>query len=660
MKKMIGIDKVEQEIKKYQKYDIFAGKIPINVHKIESISSYEGTCLTFVFYILMILYIFLNSPGDLVWRKLPSVSQSYMNQDVTHVVNFTDKEFFFYFNLFNGKNIKFDDDTYVYTKLRIKSYYHNETRETKNTYFDLHPCKEENLTRLKPHERDVIKGDYLCPNFKNFEIHGSSLENTTNLAQILVYPCYHDNLDGNNRYKRKCKSQKEIESFIYNNMLKIKIMYPVPIVRTLNLDDPMSYKMKVDYFYLGNDLEKYRYVNYNFDKIELQTDTNLILSRTTSKFEYEMKSVSQDTRKTDSDDQRFFSIDLRSSFLLTTYKRVYLKLLDCLSIIGGFYPILFMLFEIFHSFFSQISILEFMIDKIFNINNPLDYKQKKKVQIDKIKLEQNNNNDKDKKNKPNGRASWWRGKTKSPLDRSDMLFGPSSSIELKNNFHENENIENNDKFIKKDNQIDDNNNVIDLRSKIHDFNDLSENRNIFSKKTDKNNKDITESIFKREKPEENVNIKDYYIQTLKNMRLKENIKFETEFKAYFNWTKIVGYGKNKDSKNYKLKKLLEKIQDKVEDYFDYLNVIRCIDELELIKSLIFDSHELPLISVMRIPIVDLGKDFDLDRFNLKSANHLEENIKDEDMQFGIEKLLSEGKNSSCSQKILRHLRNLDQ
>lgn len=642
VKKIMRIDKMEQEIIKYQKYDIFAGKIPINLHKFESISSYEGTCLTFIFYILMILFIFLNSPGDILWRLFPNVSQSYMNQDTTHEVNFGQGEFFFFFNVFNSKNEILKDESYIYTRLRIKTVFHDGKTNDSIKYFDINNCKKEDFANNTYVEdvkiQEKLIGNYYCPDFKDYTVSGSSLESYTNIGQVVIYPCYF-----NNTGERQCKKKEEIEEYIYENKLKLKIIYPVPIVKIMNISDPFYYKLNEDYFYLSNNLNNYRYINYGFDKIELITDKNIFVMDSEEKFEYEMNILNQDQRRIDDHDPRFFSLDFKSSFMLTTYKRVYLKLLDCLSTIGGFYPILFMVFEIFHSFFSQISILQYMMDKIFNINNPLNYTKRKKIDIDFSKLDQN---EKKEKNKiPNGSSVWWKPRKKSLLDRSDMLFPQNKGLELRKF-----NIEDNE--VPKTDKLANEFEVIDLRVKNQDIDDISENREIID--------NSAAQSAKKEEEKDNNSVKEYYIQTLKNMRVKANITFETDFKAYFNWTKFFGYGKDTNSKKYKLKKLLDKIQEKVSDYFDYLNVIRCIDELTIIKSLIFEKHELPLISVMRIPTVDLGEDFDLEKFNIKFCNELEEKIKEEDMETGVEKLLTQEKNSTTAKRILKNLRDMSE
>ena len=92
------MESIKNEIEKYRNQDIFAGKIPINMNKLESITSYEGKILTFIFYIVLSLYIIFNSPGDIYFRKFPPVSQSSINQDTTNYVNFTNSDFFFYYN----------------------------------------------------------------------------------------------------------------------------------------------------------------------------------------------------------------------------------------------------------------------------------------------------------------------------------------------------------------------------------------------------------------------------------------------------------------------------------------------------------------------------------------------------------------------------------
>ena len=39
-----------------------------------------------------------------------------------------------------------------------------------------------------------------------------------------------------------------------------------------------------------------------------------------------------------------------------------------------------------------------------------------------------------------------------------------------------------------------------------------------------------------------------------------------------------------------------------------------MDEFELVKKLIFEKHELPILSIMRMPLIDLGREFRIEKF----------------------------------------------
>jgi hypothetical protein len=645
---MKGLDKMKYEIKKY---DVFAQKIPINFNKFDVIPSCEGICFTIIFYILMIIFFFTNTPGDIVWRESPTISQTYMNQNTAHKINF-EHNFFFFFNIYYFNNSVINpgqENPYVSIKLRIKHIDNINNNFNNNTEFDLNLCnqsyfKDYNYSLTKTDIDLIVKEKYLCPNFKGFNIYGSSSEKDTNLAQVIVLPC------NNSTSKIVCKSKNEIEKYVKEEKLKIRIRYPVPIINLLNYTQPNGLILKEDYFYLQPLLDNYRFINYEFEKIQIETQKNYFYGDTENISVYEMKIVSQDTRYYDGEKEpKFFSLDFKSSFLLITHKRTYLQLLDCLSTMGGFHPILFMIFQFFHSFFAEISTLQYLMNKIFNINNPLNYQKKKKIKIDFSKYD----NQSLRKKLANG-SSWWKNtRRKTQLNINEMLSRSSiaKDFEMKNLNNEN---------LIKENLIDPNCNFIDLRKNQNDNDfslqkkpnddELSENRNILQNKIDDPN-------FKQMKKEENdPDIKDYYIQALKNMKVKGKINLDHNSKTYFNWTKFFGYGKDSTSNRYKLNKLLEMIQDKIYDYFNYLNVIRCFDELALIKTLLFEKHELPLVSIMRIPIIDLGENFELNKFNLKFVNELDEKINDEDMETGIEKMTKEGKYRQIVQKILNNLK----
>ena len=143
------------------------------------------------------------------------------------------------------------------------------------------------------------------------------------------------------------------------------------------------------------------------------------------------------------------------------------------------------------------------------------------------------------------------------------------------------------------------------------------------------------------------------------MRIDNKIKISKAVEKAFMWMKCFGFKKDKTSEKFKMNTLLEKSQQKIDDYFDYLNVIRTMDDLELIKKLIFEKHELPIISVMRMPIIDLGPEFNIEKANFEPKNHFNEYITEEDMIGGVEKIMvSMHKNSS--KKIVNYLRELNQ
>ena len=154
-----------------------------------------------------------------------------------------------------------------------------------------------------------------------------------------------------------------------------------------------------------------------------------------------------------------------------------------------------------------------------------------------------------KKKIPNEKSTWFKKEyRKSKLDMTDKLFpvGVSGNLEMKKF-----NIENNSIINDNDDKLNFESKIIDLRKGKSFDGEISEIRNILPEKIDNNGKKELDQIAKKD---DNPDIKEYYIQTLKNMRVKANIKIETPFKAYFNWTKFFGYGKDTKSTNYKLKK----------------------------------------------------------------------------------------------------------
>jgi hypothetical protein len=196
---------------------------------------------------------------------------------------------------------------------------------------------------------------------------------------------------------------------------------------------------------------------------------------------------------------------------------------------------------------------------------------------------------------------------------------------------------------------------------------MSEKRKIISKKGENEKdlnfiEDISSKIDKKSisvsvmRGKENSNLKEFYTQSLLNMKIDNKMKLTFETKIAFNYMKCFGFSKNKNSMRYKLNNLFYKFDYKISDYFDYLNVIRTMDEVELLKKLIFDKHELPLISVMRMPVIDLGPEFDIEKAkNLEAKNHFNEKITNEDMIVGVEKIM-DSMHKNSSKKILAYLR----
>jgi len=354
-----------------KKYDIYGNRFQLHFSGDYTISTKFGGFLSIITIILMIIYIFFDG-CDIFLRKDPRTYQENQTLNVSHALNFTNSEFRFYFNLFYGSNrSSFDDPSYLKVKLISKLRKNNNILQKD---FNLKKCTNKNFQNVKPTDnllifRRLVENNYYCPDFNNFTLSGSWVEDLIESAQIQIYPC------NNKTDKINCKSFDQINDFVLKNKIYLSLYYPLSVVKLDDYQNPISYNLKEDYFYI-RDFTKYSFYYYDFDKILLTTDSGILYTSESDMEGVSMKLITNDERILNSDDPYIFSIDFYSSFNLIKYKRSYVKILDIFADFGGMMQIVTIFFQMIVSVFHTLHRIQFMTDKLFIFEDPFKIKNK--------------------------------------------------------------------------------------------------------------------------------------------------------------------------------------------------------------------------------------------------------------------------------------------
>lgn len=339
-----------------KKFDMFSQPIRLSLNRSYYISTTFGGYLSLITFLGMALYVWFTG-NYIFFKKVPRIYQE--NLMKRRAINFTltknDTPIFFQVLNVDDK-AAFIDLTVLKVKLKLKNY--NNSKLASELEFELETCKEDYIDP-KQYEDNIElfkllkQREYFCPQIgSGINLYGSWIDKNSTLLQILVYPC-------NNATDRViCKSREEKDLF--------KLYLPIALS---NYDDPFSFNLKEDYYYLPR-IDAYEFYTYEVEEIYVKTDYGFLLSRyeAANANNFALKSFGRRDYKVH--DPYFFSIDIQSSFNQVYYARVYVTLSDILSYVGVMYANIGPLVVFLAGLFIELERSKIMLKNFFVFKNP--------------------------------------------------------------------------------------------------------------------------------------------------------------------------------------------------------------------------------------------------------------------------------------------------
>jgi len=348
--------------------DIYAQPLKLSLNGHYKLKTGIGGYLTILTLILMIFYGWLQVK-ELYVKESPNIYNQIFTQEKANILTFNKDYSPFYFQIFNLNQSMFINPSVLNIKLKIKSIVNLRTQNI--TIIDLNYCQKkhfpynQNISKQEQNSYDlIIKNRYLCPELKeNLNIFGSYIEGNMTIIQIIVYPCQNSTDDV------VCKSKKEIDQLIWNNRLYLSFYYPLLSINLNDYSNPITYNLKEDYYYLP-ETNNYKFYTYGIDDLLIRSDAGYINANFWEKSGNIINLISNDVWNIDDKDPYFFSIDLISTFNKNIYTRSYIKVFDIISICGGLFNSIRLLFLYLTNFLFHFEVTRVMMNNIFAFKDP--------------------------------------------------------------------------------------------------------------------------------------------------------------------------------------------------------------------------------------------------------------------------------------------------
>ena len=318
--------------------------------------TFIGKICTYIYIILYIL-IFSYKLYRMATRVDITFYDSYSNTDEVPTVKINQNNFTLVFGLQNKNGEPFIDDTIYYPK----AYFYNNGIYQK---IGIEVCDENKLSK------EIIEyfgsrnlENYFCLNDTNFE-----LKPFKNSLRLEIFPCL-DLYEGENF----CESREFLDKYL-NNLLFMIYLEDINLT-PLNFSNPVKKKISFFNTEIFRNLGQYLYTEMQVVKVE--TSTNIIgfdfftEPRIEEFIKYDKELILTYPGYNVLDENNtypatIFEIQLNDRILLE--KREYVKLIEVLGDIGGFFEIINSLFILICSVFVEIIYKKRITNNLFSFD----------------------------------------------------------------------------------------------------------------------------------------------------------------------------------------------------------------------------------------------------------------------------------------------------
>ena len=256
----------------------------------------------------------------------------------------------------SGKPVQYDPTYFTIKMIENTSYGHGLLQTINTTDLGIYDWSKDFPFVNEFYDSLGLNGSLIWPQNKNFKVSGNYFSDSTSTFSIKLYRCVGPSI---------CHSPSEIDNKIKNTQISILIYdwyvnfndYENPIKPYV--DDVYSYQLAP-----GFKKQLKLYVKLN----EVELNDNYVLIDIPKKFNFiDVDRFSIDVFAESSDGQ-IFDVSVRMDKNKDIYKRIVFSLLDLLGLVGGFYQILFIIFESIVKYLSVEILLSSVLRRLYFTN----------------------------------------------------------------------------------------------------------------------------------------------------------------------------------------------------------------------------------------------------------------------------------------------------
>jgi len=352
--------------------DIYAYEIKMTLNQKETISTFLGKILSFLTYIILILFTWFVG-NDFIYRVNPV---SYVNEEIGTYhprIDITPESFPLAFGLSDEFGTTVKNDSLIEYKLLKNQFLFNGTFKKTITEIDLERCKEKHfptLTKIE-FENANIDGFYCPKNYSEIFLEGSFISSNLTSLSFIAKKCDFQ------KYPQKCGTKQEINKFIAQKVLNYNLFFIENYISIGDYSNPLKPLVVNNWkFFQSNNL---KITNFNVQENFLKTDIAFFSSQYNEKKFAKLVEEPTDWIDYNEKDGRLAMFNFHSSNISQQYYRKYIKISDILASVGGLIKISILFFTFIHKPFNNMERFNLLLKSFQEEEEILDFIERKKT-----------------------------------------------------------------------------------------------------------------------------------------------------------------------------------------------------------------------------------------------------------------------------------------
>ena len=348
-------------------FDMYNNKIGLFFNKKNTLSSYFGLTLTFLyfgFFVSLLVYY----TEEIFKKSQLKVYNSIRYPTGTPSINLNNDLFYFAFGAEDPKNTSvFIDVTIYYPRViyyeSIKE--NNEWHNIGERRLETEKC---NINKFSNRHKLLFKNNSLSTNycvkdFNNIKLSGSYSYNEISYIKIALYPCKNSTKNNNH-----CKPQNIIDKYLSSSYISIQ-MEDIGITPT-EYNNPTIPIIKDLYTTIGKGFYKEMTIYYKI--VEIENDIGIFNSYTETtkfiKFDTEYDTMYMRDESDYYNGESLCRVIIQLSDTIEVHNRIYGKISEVFAKTGGYMQFINTLFCILSFIFNTYNMNAVLIDNLFDYN----------------------------------------------------------------------------------------------------------------------------------------------------------------------------------------------------------------------------------------------------------------------------------------------------